>query len=174
MRRFLSILALLILCRAAVAQRPQQSPVNQWPNYQYNSNFSPLTQVTSANVARLTRACTCNHGARSRASANRGVLDVYKDVASDLVREIRRDTFTVPNPVTVYKNLIIGSARPGEGLPPQPRGDIRAWDAITGKLVWSFHVVPQPGEPNHEDWTADTWKDRSGANVWSTMVVAEH
>ena len=71
----------------------------------------------------------------------------------------------------VYKNLLISGARPAEGSPPQPRGDIRAWDAVTGKLVWSFHVIPQPGEPNHDDWTGDTWQDRSGANTWSTMVV---
>jgi quinoprotein glucose dehydrogenase len=100
-----------------------------------------------------------------------GVVDVYKDVASDVVGESRRDTFTLPNPLTVYKNLLIGGARPGEGLPPQPRGDIRAWDAITGKLVWSFHVIPQPGEANHDDWTGDSWKNRSGANVWSTMTI---
>ncbi|MBV8841253.1 MAG: PQQ-binding-like beta-propeller repeat protein [Bryobacterales bacterium] len=103
--------------------------------------------------------------------ANKGSLDVYVGVASTKVGESRRNTFTVPNPAAVYKNLIITSARPGEGSPPQPRGDIRAWDAITGKLVWDFHVIPQPGEPNHEDWTGDTWQDRSGANTWSTMVV---
>jgi quinoprotein glucose dehydrogenase len=271
MRKFLSAAALLIVCQAAVGQRGQQPPVNQWPKYQYNSNFSPLTQITPANVGQLTRAWMFNYGAGSlpagnlgldyrfevqpliidgimyistpgsprdpnvkstvtalepetgkilwqyasprnihgRALAywpgtrtigarlffatdkgylmgvglktgepaasfgNGGVVDVYKDVASDVVGESRRDTFTLPNPLTVYRNLIIGGARPGEGLPPQPRGDIRAWDAITGKLVWSFHVIPQPGEPNHEDWTGESWKDRSGANVWSTMVVDE-
>jgi glucose dehydrogenase len=104
---------------------------------------------------------------------NKGVVDVYSGVASSRVPENRRNTFTVPNPVAVYKNLLITGARPGEGSPPQPRGDIRAWDAITGKLVWSFHTIPQPGEPGHEDWTGDTWQDRSGANVWSTMVVDE-
>jgi glucose dehydrogenase len=271
MHKFLSAAALLILCQAAVGQRGQQSPINQWPKYQHNSNFSLLTQITPANVAQLTRAWTFNYGAGSLPAGNLGldyrfegqpllidgimyistpgsprdsnvkstitalepetgkvlwqyasprnihgrglaywagagaigarlffatdkgylmalglktgepvasfgnggVVDVYKDVASDVVGESRRDTFTLPNPLTVYKNLIIGGARPGEGLPPQPRGDIRAWDAITGKLVWSFHVIPQPGEPNHEDWTGDSWKDRSGANVWSTMVVDE-
>lgn len=102
---------------------------------------------------------------------NKGVLDVYAGVASPDVPSTRRDTFTVPNPVTVYKNLIITAARPGEMSPPQPRGDIRAWDAATGKQVWEFHVIPQPGEPNHEDWTGDSWKNRSGANTWSTMTI---
>jgi len=255
----------------AVKRHGAPKSVDQWPNYQYNANFSPLTRITAANVAKLTRAWTFNYGGGSQESGtlgldyrlevqpliiggimyistpgspyNRnvkstvtalepetgkilwqyasprnihgrglaywpgtatiparfffatdksylmalglktgepvasfgqgGVIDVYKDVASDVVGESRRDTFTIPNPVTIYKNLLIGGARPGEGLPPQPRGDIRAWDAITGKLVWDFHVIPQPGEPNHDDWTGDSWKDRSGANVWSTMVVDE-
>jgi glucose dehydrogenase len=101
----------------------------------------------------------------------KGSLDAYVGVASAKVGEASRDTFTLPNPVSVYKNLLISGARPMEGSPPQPRGDIRAWDAVTGKLVWSFHVIPQPGEPNHDDWTGDTWQDRSGGNTWSTMVV---
>ena len=104
---------------------------------------------------------------------NKGEVDVYAGVASEAVGESRRDTYTVPNPVTVYKDLLITGARPGEEAPPQPRGDIRAWSAITGKLVWSFHTVPQPGEPNHEDWGGDTWKDRSGCNVWSNLTADE-
>jgi quinoprotein glucose dehydrogenase len=102
---------------------------------------------------------------------SKGTVDAYIGVASAKVGENSRKTFTLPNPAVVYKNLLITGARPGESSPPQPRGDIRAWDAITGKLVWSFHVIPQPGEANHDDWTGDTWQDRSGANTWSTMVV---
>ena len=102
-----------------------------------------------------------------------GQVDAYVGVASDKVGESARNTFTIPNPVTVYKNLLITGARPGENPPPEPRGDIRGWDAVTGKLVWDFHVIPQPGEANHDDWTGDTWKDRSGANVWSSLIADE-
>src|SRR5438876_8963773 len=74
MRSFRAIVALFILCQAAVAQRrQQQSLVNQWPKYQYNSNFSPLTQITPANVAQLTRAWTFNYGAGSLPSGNLGL-----------------------------------------------------------------------------------------------------
>jgi glucose dehydrogenase len=37
--------------------------------------------------------------------------------------------------------------------------------------VWTFHTVPLPGEVGHETWLNDGWKDRSGANVWSTFSV---
>ena len=100
-----------------------------------------------------------------------GQIDAYVGVASEMVGESRRATFTIPNPVTIYKNLIITGARPGEAGPPAPRGDVRAWDARTGRLVWTFHTVPQPGEPNNETYNADDWRDVSGANVWSTMTL---
>jgi quinoprotein glucose dehydrogenase len=101
-----------------------------------------------------------------------GEIDGYVGVASERVDPSRRDTFTIPNPVSVYKNLIISAARPGEAGPPGPRGDIRAWDAVTGKLVWSFHTVPQQGDAYYASYPnpAETL-DRSGANVWSTMSV---
>lgn len=100
-----------------------------------------------------------------------GRIDAYVGVVSEIVGESRRSSFTIPNPMTVYRNLVISGARPGEVGPPGPRGDIRAWDAITGRLVWTFHVVPQPGEAGHDAYTGDEWRDISGANVWSTMAL---
>ena len=48
---------------------------------------------------------------------------------------------------------------------------VRAFDVHTGKLAWTFHTIPQPGEPGHETWQGDDWKNRTGANVWSVMSV---
>jgi len=102
-----------------------------------------------------------------------GRIDAYVGVASEVVGESRRSSFTLPNPATVYENLVITGARPGESGPPAPRGDIRAWDARTGRLVWSFHTIPMPGEPNSETYVGDEWRDMSGANAWSTMSLDE-
>jgi glucose dehydrogenase len=88
-----------------------------------------------------------------------------------VVGESRRNSYTVPNPVMIYKDLFITASRPAELGPPGPRGDIRAWDVHTGRLVWDFHTVPWPGEPNHDQYSDDQWRDISGANVWSTMTL---
>ena len=54
---------------------------------------------------------------------------------------------------------------------PAPHGDIRAYDVHTGKLRWSFHTIPHPGEPGYETWPKDAWKTAGAANNWPGMVV---
>jgi glucose dehydrogenase len=68
-------------------------------------------------------------------------------------------------PPTVYKNVLIIGANTGE-MPVGQSGDSRAFDARTGKKLWVFHTVPQPGETGHDTWLNDGWKGRSGTNVW--------
>jgi quinoprotein glucose dehydrogenase len=94
----------------------------------------------------------------------------------EVMRTGRDKSYILPSPPTVYKNLIITGAGPGEGPGGKdgglgPAGDTRAWDAKTGKLVWTFHSVPLPGEKGHETWEGDSWKNRSGVNVWGYMTV---
>ncbi len=85
---------------------------------------------------------------------------------------------------TIYKDIIIVGANvygPGEtNLHPQDEvgagvpGDSRAYDARTGKKLWTFHTIPQPGEIGHDTWGDDSWQGRGGTNVWSiTMTVDE-
>ncbi|RXH54641.1 PQQ-binding-like beta-propeller repeat protein [Granulicella sibirica] len=85
-------------------------------------------------------------------------------------------SYILPSPPVIYKDLVITGSGPGEGPGGKdgglgPAGDTRAWDAKTGKLVWTFHSVPRPGETGHDTWSGDSWKDRSGVNVWGYMTV---
>jgi quinoprotein glucose dehydrogenase len=100
--------------------------------------------------------------------ANEGLLDLRQGVLGDL-KDAR---ISLQSPPTVYKNLVITGSANGEGAPTAGAyGDIRAWDATTGKLVWSFHTVPRPGEPGNETWPKDGWKNRSGTNAWGFLTV---
>jgi quinoprotein glucose dehydrogenase len=74
------------------------------------------------------------------------------------------------SPGRVFENLLIVGSNTGEnyGSPP---GDIRAFDVITGKLVWTFHTIPRPGEFGHDTWPADAWQYAGGANVWGDITV---
>ena len=84
--------------------------------------------------------------------------------------------YILPSPPVIYKNLVITGAGTGEGHGGKdgglgPAGDTRAWDIHSGKLVWTFHSVPLPGETGHDTWGGDSWKQRSGVNVWGYMTV---
>jgi len=71
----------------------------------------------------------------------------------------------------IYRNLAITGSHTQDSPGLGSKGDVRAWDVRTGKLVWTFHAVPQPGETGHETWLDDGWKDRSGVNAWTTLTV---
>jgi glucose dehydrogenase len=83
----------------------------------------------------------------------------------------------------IYKNVILmGSNFYGPGqrhIGPQLEtsagepGDTRAYDAHTGKQLWEFHTIPREGEPGNETWGFDSWKNRTGNNVWAFALTVD-
>jgi len=79
--------------------------------------------------------------------------------------------YSVTSPPAIYQDLVITGAAVPEYPSKGPSGVVRAFDVHSGKLAWTFHTIPQPGENGHESWEANAWKNRTGANVWSIMSV---
>jgi quinoprotein glucose dehydrogenase len=97
-----------------------------------------------------------------------GRIDLHEDLGRDpLAQSVRLTT-----PGIVYRDLLIVGGRVSESLPASP-GDIRAYDARSGKLRWTFHTLPRPGEVGHETWPTDAWTYSGGANNWAGMSVDE-
>jgi glucose dehydrogenase len=95
-----------------------------------------------------------------------GRLDLRMDLDSDYTQ----NTVALTTPGVLYKdNLILGFRAPETN--PAPRGDIRAYNVRTGKLQWSFHTIPHPGEPGYETWPDGAWKTAGAANNWAGMTV---
>jgi quinoprotein glucose dehydrogenase len=82
-----------------------------------------------------------------------------------------RGPLGMSSPPAIYRDIIITGSRVQEMPVKGPAGDVRGWDARTGKLLWTFHTIPQPGEPNFGTWEGDSWRNRSGANVWTFTLV---
>jgi quinoprotein glucose dehydrogenase len=76
------------------------------------------------------------------------------------------------SPGIVYKDLLIMGSIVSEDLPSAP-GDIRAYDVRTGKIRWTFHTIPHPGEYGYDTWPKDAWKYAGGANDWSGLTLDE-
>jgi len=73
----------------------------------------------------------------------------------------------------VYKDIVIVGSGIGDRLMfrNDPPGAVRAYNARTGKEVWTFHMVPRPGEVGIETWGDDSWAFTGHANVWGSMAV---
>ena len=75
-------------------------------------------------------------------------------------------------PGRVFEDLLILGSATNQGYGSAP-GDIRAFDVRTGKLVWTFHTIPHPGEFGYDTWPKDAWKTVGGANVWGEISLDE-
>lgn len=148
-----------------------ESPLNihgRGPAY-WPGDATTAPRIVVATDGGMITAIDVTTGRPAHGFGRNGQIDAYVGVTNEVVGESRRRAFTIPNPVLVYKDLFITGSRPGEEGPPAPRGDIRAFDVKTGRQVWAFHTIPQPGEAGHDAYTGDQWRNLSGANVWSTM-----
>jgi quinoprotein glucose dehydrogenase len=79
--------------------------------------------------------------------------------------------FAISNtPGVVYKDLLIQGTRVHEGPGASP-GHIRAYNLMTGKIVWTFHTIPQEDEFGTETWKEEAWRYMGGANSWAGMSL---
>jgi quinoprotein glucose dehydrogenase len=74
------------------------------------------------------------------------------------------------SPPRIFENLLIVGSNTGEGY-GSPPGDIRAYDVVSGRLVWTFHTIPRPGEYGYDTWPPDAWQYAGGANVWGDLTL---
>jgi quinoprotein glucose dehydrogenase len=106
-------------------------------------------------------------GKTIRSFGTNGVVDLRDGLGRDPATIGRVQSGT---PGKIWQNLILLGSAPGEAYFSAP-GDLRAYDVITGKLVWQFHTVPRPGEFGYETWPKDAYKYIGGTNTWGELTV---
>lgn len=87
--------------------------------------------------------------------------------------DIAQDKYMVSNtPGTIFEDLIIMPLRLSEESDAAP-GDLRAFNVRTGKLEWTFHTIPYPGEFGYETFPPDAYQNTytGGANNWAGMAI---
>jgi len=134
--------------------------VSFWPG---DAGHGPRIFVAGSRLTALdarTGAPAADFGDHGSIDVRVGIADKFADAPYSIV--------AAP---AIYKNLVIIGPALQEGPSKGPGGDPRAFDAITGKLVWQFHAVPRPGEPGNDTWGPDGWRDRSGPSQWGGITV---
>ena len=97
------------------------------------------------------------------------------NLSHGLLWEINPKHYTNTSPPVVYKNLVIVGNGVADRLSYKndPPGDVRAFDARTGKLVWTFHTIPQRGEFGAGTWGENANTFTGHTNVWAPMSLDE-
>ena len=107
-------------------------------------------------------------GKRCDEFGERGRVDLTKGVG-----KIDPGSYTITSPpVTIGGLVISGSAIGDNRRVESEKGIVRAFDARTGQLRWSWDPVPRdPGDPARSTWAGDSADVSGGANAWPPLSV---
>ena len=93
------------------------------------------------------------------------------DLTLGLRRSFPRGDYTSQAPPMIVRDIVVVGSSVWDywGKHPPAPGDVRGFDVRTGKLVWTFHTIPQNSEPGVETWENGSWRDNGNTNVWAPM-----
>jgi quinoprotein glucose dehydrogenase len=94
----------------------------------------------------------------------------WVDLGAGLGRDIGDAYLVSTSPGVVYRDVLIWGTRVGEEEGSAP-GHVRAYDARTGKIRWTFHTIPRPEDAGHDTWPPGAFERAGGANSWAGMTV---
>ena len=104
-----------------------------------------------------------------------GVVDLKLDDDQDMDL-INGELGLHAAPIIAKDVIIVGAALRTGSAPKRRRnekGYVRGFDVRTGKRLWIFHTIPQPGEFGNDTWEKDSWSYTGNAGVWGQMSVDE-
>jgi quinoprotein glucose dehydrogenase len=143
--------------------QPPFRGVNYWPG---DSKAAPEILFGTINGNLI--AIDARTGERMKGFGIDGIVNLK---TPEIMNGFPNASYSLTAPGILYHDLLILGSRVQETPQLGPSGDVRAFDVRTGKLMWTFHGIPQPGEKFHDTWQGDSWKQRSGVNVWNMMSV---
>jgi quinoprotein glucose dehydrogenase len=118
-------------------------------------------------------------GTRISSFGKDGVIDLKAGVVHGTGQQIdleKGDAGLHSTPVVVKDVVIIGMAMK-EGMTvvthDNAKGQVRAFDVRTGKMLWAFNTIPRPGEFGNDTWLENSWSTNGNTGVWTQISVDE-
>jgi quinoprotein glucose dehydrogenase len=146
--------------RASAFPRPYSRGVSYW------SDGKGDDRVLAVTAGYRLVALDAKTGVPVPSFGSKGLVDLF-----DGLERAKEGEIGLTSPPTVVKNIVVVGAALKNGTSPASKtnvpGDVRGFDARTGKLLWTFHTIPRPGEFGY-----DTWKDSSAEYTGNTGVWA--
>src|SRR6185295_15229558 len=113
-------------------------------------------------------ALDAREGRPCAAFGKQGIVDL---TAGLRIPPFEPAAYSMTSPPVVVNGLVVtGSSVADNTRPDLPSGEVRAWDARTGALKWSWDPVPQnPADPAHREWRGAMAHKTGAANAWSVL-----
>ena len=140
--------------------QPATRGVSYWPGAK--------PQIVFGTRGGLLIALDAKSGAPVEGFGKDGVVNLHSDA---VMQGFPQAALGVTSAPVIYKDLIITGSRNQETPQKGASGQVRAFDVHTGREVWHFNGVPQPGQKFHDTWEGDSWVGRSGVNVWVGLTL---
>ena len=118
-------------------------------------------------------------GAMISSFGTNGIVDLKQGVVYGNRQPIDLETGEIglhSTPAIAKDVIVVGSSfREGQTVPTHnnTKGLVRAYDARTGKLLWTFNTIPRPGEFGNETWENDSWSTNGNTGVWTQISIDE-
>lgn len=115
-----------------------------------------------------------------KASTGEPIAGFGTNGAVDLQKNLRPRTgvpvdgsIGASSPAAVIGDVIVVGSALHVGMQPPSRtntpGDVRGFDARTGRLLWTFHTIPEPGEVGNDTWLENSWSYTGNTAVWAQI-----
>jgi quinoprotein glucose dehydrogenase len=101
-----------------------------------------------------------------------GVVDLQENLRTRDGVPVRGSIGASSPAAVIGDVIVVGSALHVGMRPPSmvnTPGDIRGFDARTGRLLWTFHTIPEPGEFGHDTWLEDSWAYTGNTAAWAQI-----
>jgi quinoprotein glucose dehydrogenase len=120
-------------------------------------------------------ALNAKTGQRVAAFGQDGIVDL-KDDDDQVIDPMSSEIGLHATPLIAKDVIVVGAAHKPGGVPTSKtnvKGYVRAFDAHTGKRLWTFHTIPKPGEPGLDTWLNDSWSYTGNTGSWGQAAIDE-
>jgi quinoprotein glucose dehydrogenase len=104
-----------------------------------------------------------------------GLVDLKQD-DDQIIDPMSSEIGLHSTPMVAKNVVIVGAAHKSGGVPTgktNVKGYVRGFDVRTGKRLWIFHTIPQPGEFGNDTWLNDSWSYTGNTGSWGQISIDE-
>lgn len=137
--------------------------VSKWINSSSKSGDEDYMHIIAATIDGRLISLNAKTGKPVSSFGKNGIVDLKQGVGD----------IQVTSPPAVINDLIIVGSTMGDNQRfDYPPGVVRAFDAKSGKLIWSWDPIPRkPTDPGYETWTGPKAQQTGAANAWAPLSV---